>query len=1701
MTAAPQTGRSWLTESLFKDLGIRPRGLDEVAEAEYPGSEPTFGELMTGAEQQGAAMSAQATLIAEAIGTSGAGYFLEPGVAEQIVDTRMALRGVRTSREMKELADMGFWDALGHGISHPLRAGLPTAVSSLRASAAPMIAGAAAGPIGMMAGAGLGSGVTEGAASFFEAIEHEMAARDMNISSADDWRTAMSDGALIASARNRATVSAIAVGAFDALSAGIAGKATAAASGAIRRGVTAAGESVVLGGGAGIAGETAKQLLTEGGITSPSEIAAEFFAGLPLGGIEVAAGVARRPGRSPQVLQQQRLDAATKIIVDRIRAETAMQGEIVPQIDVATGAAIEMLDEMPIENVAAVAIAMDIPVNGNVTEADKPALIAQIVEEREKVLELESEDLEPELTIVNSQEAVEETPVLSQEARTAASETPAGAETSPPSPTGDLPTPIEVAFPKKRLADMIEDKWPGITGRIGQVDREGMGDAAERAVDTAAAQGDDLDRFIARIFKMDKEGQLGREDIGSLVGLNTDDLAEGDTFQIDGEQVSVTAADDQNITLSIQEAETRLPIGDGEDMVEAGAVRTFSIPRGQTIPANEKSHARGTVVAMAEQPQWVRGVNRSQNRDKSGDRFFSTSEEIAANFAIEKIDDKPQFERLSQADEPKNPLRVDGGKDELAEMIGYKGDPFEFKFDAIAKQYAQERGHDSIIYESGTFEEPELHLFGRGEGDLPLTPDDKPSGVADALFQLGQSIEDKGRELLKGNVRRGGNRRGSRAGATILHTQMAGLIAVATGRAVKYGAKSFKEVQQVVERVIGEIAPFAKNRINVITRDVMKILRQSRDKETKQVVPEYVERSIAKLVAKAEARDRREQGSPIKEQIRSATGARRVEPLTVSEKEALKARMKGQVLAAKIGHKSGTETQRMLREVKSVVPKSIRRSFLKLAGDDTLFTDASPAAILRDIATFLERTGMAVDMDAISLAKSIDDKKLRDLTPDQAIALRKMVRLFKAEHNHFGKVMADDRYQQISTAAAAIASELAARPKLDQSQGTPRNRGWIKNILADMQNTPLTRAILMGKTARRFFHDNFVKPQERMYVRLMGLHDIMRGIQEQAGWSKADVDRRRMILEPVELPDGRTIRMTRSEMMSVYALGQRREAEAKMTANGFKAARYRGTKDAEFAVSGTEREVTDAIRAIGGALSDQERELVDASVEYVASNITPDANVVSERLTGSPIFNENDYTLPMRVDRENQNLTVQEILNSGNVIGGWIENAGFTKELQKHGNPILIGDFFAEVDRHARDMAVYADMLVPIRDARLMLKNETFTQALRKTFGREMETRLLRMLIKLTGLQQDPRGTLENLAARFNRNIASSLLGARPTVYLSNRLGGITLAHAFLSPEEMARLDVYTAASFATLDLGGFTSEEQATLAKLESNGYMGHRWKELDSYRLAVPGLEEREVEISRFPSLSQAYRKAQRVGDFFARHMRYAERRNAVAVFRAMVDAGETEARAIERVAEITRRTQNPITPLEESDFIDQVKRSPYAAAIWMFHGQLNIMRNMLGTAIAERNPQQIAAVSGLLILNSALLIVARELWRGSLRGFSEEEDKRKRRDLPDHLTQMLSDAANMLAPGAGDVLIGPMIRVLRHKPYFDGSTWQENMGRAIVWLPADIKNAVLAEDPKTAKRRWFKVSRDVSRILGTGLGLPFPLVSDTAEQVFSD
>lgn len=331
--AKPRLGVSGSADYQFRALQARKQTLlGEIAGAEEDMRDIErsrqqiqqaggYGEGGFGAAFQRGLGNAQAT-----VGALGAMVGdAEDSDIQNIVrgNQRSQTAGARSQEEQKAYEDFqnadGFFASAREIFSNP-RLLANVAIESLPSSALSLVggvvggaAGAAAGTvaggpagtlIGGRVGGGLGSGLGSFVTEYGNAMLETFQNNGVDLDDPEALKAAINDPELMAEAKERGVKRGIAVGVFDGLSAGLAGKLGGgriaekiigeAGEASVRRKVagTLAGGAAetVTQGVMGGAGEAAGQLATEGRITSPADIVAEFAGEIPGGAVEATIG-------------------------------------------------------------------------------------------------------------------------------------------------------------------------------------------------------------------------------------------------------------------------------------------------------------------------------------------------------------------------------------------------------------------------------------------------------------------------------------------------------------------------------------------------------------------------------------------------------------------------------------------------------------------------------------------------------------------------------------------------------------------------------------------------------------------------------------------------------------------------------------------------------------------------------------------------------------------------------------------------------------------------------------------------------------------------------------------------------------------------------------------------------------------------------------------------------------------------------------------------------------------------------------------------------------------------------------------------------------------------------------------------------------------------------------------------------------------
>jgi hypothetical protein len=224
-------------------------------------------------------------------------------------------------------------------------------------------------------------------------------------------------------------------------------------------------------------------------------------------------------------------------------------------------------------------------------------------------------------------------------------------------------------------------------------------------------------------------------------------------------------------------------------------------------------------------------------------------------------------------------------------------------------------------------------------------------------------------------------------------------------------------------------------------------------------------------------------------------------------------------------------------------------------------------------------------------------------------------------------------------------------------------------------------------------------------------------------------------------------------------------------------------------------------------------------------------------------------------------------------------------------------------------------------------------------------------------------------------------------------------------------------------------------------------------------------------------------------------------------------SRADAVAKVALMTRDSQNPVTPFEESPFVDAVKRNPLMAMFFMFQGQPSVSQNILlrlGTqakaagrrgdkAEQRRLLRQMTWAAGGLATNAAVTVAFRSAMRVAkvagvaalLSGKWKEDDEDE-----DRMTGVVVDAAsdlmNTAVPGTGMLAQNILAPVMMRDPY----TLQSTVGAVATNLSRGWKHGVALGKEGFDPDHAIAAGAELMRGLGAILGLPTEGVKEALE-----
>lgn len=185
---------------------------------------------------------------------------------------------------------------------------------------------------------------------------------------------------------------------------------------------------------------------------------------------------------------------------------------------------------------------------------------------------------------------------------------------------------------------------------------------------------------------------------------------------------------------------------------------------------------------------------------------------------------------------------------------------------------------------------------------------------------------------------------------------------------------------------------------------------------------------------------------------------------------------------------------------------------------------------------------------------------------------------------------------------------------------------------------------------------------------------------------------------------GETIRLNTAEVMELYVLSQREQAQSHLYGQGIR------TNEKVEPVMLTRGDV----ERITGTLTKEQKQIADRMQRFLARDCAAWGNEASRVLVGYDKFGEEHYW-PIRTD-PNSNRTLNADGSAANL--SYIKNQSFTKELtEKAQNAIMVENIFGTYTRHISQMSAYNAYAVAMTDLQRWFNTPGVKTEIERAYG------------------------------------------------------------------------------------------------------------------------------------------------------------------------------------------------------------------------------------------------------------------------------------------------------------------------------------------------------------------------------------------------
>lgn len=440
----------------------------------------------------------------------------------------------------------------------------------------------------------------------------------------------------------------------------------------------------------------------------------------------------------------------------------------------------------------------------------------------------------------------------------------------------------------------------------------------------------------------------------------------------------------------------------------------------------------------------------------------------------------------------------------------------------------------------------------------------------------------------------------------------------------------------------------------------------------------------------------------------------------------------------------------------------------KIIASGNLDADGNYYEIDPDLVAKMEELKESVkDLDKLENLSKIQLEQLKETT----YSMKKLIRNANTLHSN-------TRFQSVSELAEQTVKSMNLKKSRIEWKGA---RGIMQKLMRDEMLNPVTFFEQIGEEGRSLFEElkkgrdkqtRNIKQAADMLEELLEKNEVSR--KEIESWSGDKADFTEFDYA------GNKFKMTKAEIMSLYELNKRRQAQLHMYNEDDAADRKRGIRLPNRVIKEKKGSYLEKntrhiplskpmVEEIISTLTPKEKAVADGIAEFFQTTTTDWGNEISMDLYGYKKYKAKDY-FPISVDRH-QIATTTDALGCAQTI----KNYGFTKSTIKGAyKPIDVLDIFDVFADRTAKMAIYNAWMPSLSDLQRWFNyNDPDVGNIKETLDRILGSDSLKYIEKLlldinAGESAEQGATKSLLRAMKSSTVGANLRTAiqQPTAYL-----------------------------------------------------------------------------------------------------------------------------------------------------------------------------------------------------------------------------------------------------------------------------------------------------------------------------------------------